>query len=65
MNRVEKIGREILGLSPPELAAFRQWFWEFDAEAWDRQIEEDLPTGKLDAIAAVAIKTFKSDDKDL
>lgn len=42
MNKVEKMGREIQGFSPSELAAFRKWFRAFDAEAWDRQIEEDV-----------------------
>ncbi|MEW6658829.1 MAG: hypothetical protein AB1424_09220 [Thermodesulfobacteriota bacterium] len=58
MDKVEKIGREIRGLSPAELAAFRQWFRNFDAEAWDRQIEEDLKAGKLDALADQALREF-------
>jgi hypothetical protein len=60
MNKVEKIGREIQGFSPAELAAFRKWFREFDAEAWDRQIEEDVQAGKLEALAAAALKAFAS-----
>lgn len=60
MDKIEKIGREIKGLSPSELASFRKWFRDFDAEAWDRQIEEDLKAGKLDAIADQALKDFTS-----
>ncbi|MFZ5453926.1 MAG: hypothetical protein ACOZF2_18905 [Thermodesulfobacteriota bacterium] len=60
MNKIEKIGREIQGLSPSELAAFRQWFRDFDAAAWDRQIEEDLKAGKLDALADKALKDLSS-----
>lgn len=60
MDKIEKIGREIKGLSPSELAAFRQWFRDFDAEAWDRQIEEDLKAGKLDALADNALQDFAS-----
>lgn len=60
MNKVEKIGREIQEFSPDELAAFRRWFQEFDAEAWDRQIEGDIQTGKLDALAEAALKAFAS-----
>ena len=60
MDKIEKIGREIKGLSPSELETFRQWFRDFDAEAWDRQIEEDLKAGKLDAIADQALKDFAS-----
>lgn len=60
MNKVEKIEREIEGFSPEELAAFRKWFREFDAEAWDRQIEEDIQAGKLNALAEAALKAFES-----
>jgi hypothetical protein len=60
MADVRKIEREIRDLSPEELAAFRKWFREFDAEAWDRQIEEDIRAGKLDALADTALKAFES-----
>lgn len=60
MDKIEKIGREIKGLSPSELAAFRQWFRDFDAQVWDHQIEEDLKAGKLDALANQALKEFAS-----
>lgn len=51
MSKVENIERDIVDLSPAELAAFRHWFREFDAKAWDRQIEEDALAGKLDTLA--------------
>jgi hypothetical protein len=44
---------------PPNLATFRQWFAEFDAAAWDRQIEEDIAAGRLDALADEAIREFR------
>jgi hypothetical protein len=60
MNKVDKIGREIKGLSPTELADFRKWFRDFDAEAWDLQIEADVKAGKLDAPAGRALRDFAS-----
>jgi hypothetical protein len=60
MDKVSKIGREIQELSQTELAAFRQWFRDFDSQAWDRQIEEDVQAGKLDAQANKALKDFES-----
>jgi len=60
MDKIEKIVRGIQKLSPSELAAFRKWFRDFEAEAWDRQIEEDLKAGKLDALADQALKDFAS-----
>ena len=52
MSKVESIEQEVQGLTPSELAAFRRWFLEFDAQVWDRQIEAvhriktDRETGK-------------------
>jgi len=63
MRKIKNIEHEIQGLSPSELAAFRKWFREFDAEAWDRQIEEDIQAGKLDALANGAIKSFESETR--
>ena len=59
MDKIEKIGREIKASSPAGLAAFRKWFHDFDAEAWDRQIEEDVRAGKLDALAGAALKALE------
>lgn len=55
MSQVEKLEQTIEQLSPDELAAFRSWFIEFDAAAWDRQIEIDSEAGKLDKLAQSAI----------
>jgi hypothetical protein len=59
MSKVEAVEREIQSLSPSELAAFRKWFHEFDAAAWDRQIEEDVRAGKLDRLADEALQALK------
>jgi hypothetical protein len=32
MDKIEEIGRAIKEFSPPELAAFRKWFHDFEAE---------------------------------
>jgi len=55
MTKIEKLEQEIANLSRTELAAFRQWFREYDAQEWDRQIEEDIESGKLDKIAEEAV----------
>ncbi len=60
MSKVKTIEREIEALSSEELAALRKWFSEFDAEAWERQIEEDAKAGKLDSLADVAIKSHQA-----
>jgi len=60
MSNVEKIEQEVSALSSAELDAFRKWFIEFDTEAWDRQIEEAIQAGKLDALADQGIQSFHS-----
>ncbi|MBE9107359.1 hypothetical protein IQ229_21230, partial [Nostoc cf. edaphicum LEGE 07299] len=37
-----KVELAISQLSSEDLAAFRAWFAEFDAAAWDKQIEKDV-----------------------
>ena len=50
MGAIEKLELLVKNLSPEELALFRRWFAEFDAQAWDRQIEADSAAGKLDRL---------------
>jgi hypothetical protein len=60
MSRVHQIESEIQRMSPEELAVFRAWFAEFDADAWDRQFELDVKAGKLDDLAARALRDHES-----
>jgi hypothetical protein len=55
MDKLEHVERQVTQLSPEELAHFRQWFAEFDAAAWDAQIERDAAAGKLDAWVSKAL----------
>ncbi|MGH9464978.1 MAG: hypothetical protein ACRD0X_04985 [Thermoanaerobaculia bacterium] len=56
MSKVEDLEEQIRQMSGDELAAFRRWFAEFDAEAWDRQFELDVEAGKLDSLAERALR---------
>jgi len=60
MTRVQKLEREIKELTHRELAAFRQWFQEYDAAQWDRQIEEDALGGKFDRLAEKTLADHKA-----
>jgi len=60
MGKVEKIEQEVQALSQEELAQFRAWFLEFDWVVWDRQIEQDARTGRLDALAEQALRDHAS-----
>jgi len=60
MSTAKEIADAVQRLSAAELAAFRAWFAEFDADAWDRQIEADFRTGRLDALADEAIRDLNA-----
>ena len=60
MGNVKAIEDAVESLRPSELAEFRHWFAEFDASAWDRQIEQDAAAGKLDAMAAEALADHRA-----
>jgi hypothetical protein len=60
MGRLESAENEVRQLSAEELRAFRDWFAEFDANAWDRQFESDVRTGKLDRFAERALREQKA-----
>ena len=55
MGNMKSIEKAIEAMPPAELAEFRRWFAEFDASAWDRQIEADASAGALDKLAAEAL----------
>ncbi|NTW35403.1 MAG: hypothetical protein HGB17_04615 [Syntrophobacteraceae bacterium] len=57
---VESVEREVQTRSPPELAAFREWFANFDAATWERQIEDDARSGKLDTMADAALAKLEA-----
>lgn len=59
MTNVQEIESAIQRLSREELSAFRTWFEEFDADAWDRQLEEDANAGRLDALAEEAVQDLR------
>ena len=60
MTKVEKLEREIASLSEKELTEFRRWYAEFDAAAWDGQIEADSQSGALDRFAEEALGDHKA-----
>ena len=60
MTRIEQLENQIKQLNSDELAAFRKWFREFDAEEWDRQIERDVEAGRLDRLADKAIEDYQA-----
>lgn len=60
MGNVKSIEIAVESMSPSELAEFRRWFAEFDANAWDNQIEQDATAGRLDGMAAEAFADYRA-----
>ena len=54
-RNAEELKAEILRLPRDELRAFREWYESFDADEWDRQIERDATSGRLDELADAAL----------
>ena len=47
---VEELEKAVSKLPREELARFTAWFQDYLSEAWDRQMEADAETGKLDEL---------------
>ena len=60
MSRVEQLEQQIAALNEDELRALRAWFARFDADDWDRQIASDAKSGKLERLAARALRDHEA-----
>jgi hypothetical protein len=60
MMTADKLEKAVTELPPEELAKFTEWFEEFLADHWDRQIEGDAASGKLDHLAKKADEDFEA-----
>ena len=59
MSTIEQLENGVRQLSAEELATFRAWFAEFDAEQWDRQFEADVSAGRLDWLVGEARRDLR------
>jgi major membrane immunogen (membrane-anchored lipoprotein) len=57
---IQELEHAVTQLSPKDLASFRQWFENFDAQNWDHQFESDVKSGKLNKIAEKALADYKA-----
>ena len=49
---VKEIETAIAQLPPKDLVELTSWFADHHHRAWDKQIEDDLEAGRLDALLA-------------
>ena len=61
MSSIEEIEKAVANLARGDLAIFSAWFVAFEADRFDRQIEQDAKAGKLDSIAEAALAEFRKD----
>lgn len=57
---VKELELAVSKLSAQELTDFANWFEEFMAEQWDRQIETDIVAGRLDQAGKRADEAFEA-----
>ena len=56
MMTLTELQQAILGLSEAEYAQLIRWLQDQDWERWEREFDEDVRAGKLDALAAEALE---------
>ena len=57
---VQEIKEAVSQLPASELSALSQWFEEYVADQWDRQIEADILAGRFDAAGKRAVADFEA-----
>ena len=57
---VEELESVVSRLSADELSRFSEWFEEFLADQWDRKIERDVLSGRLDASVTRSNEHFEA-----
>ncbi|MBV8798766.1 MAG: hypothetical protein JOY77_04550 [Alphaproteobacteria bacterium] len=57
---VEELEKAVANLPREQLATFCEWFEAFVADEWDRQMEEDAKSGKLDKLFAESEADFRA-----
>ena len=60
MSTLEQIEAAILTLPSNDFEKLRKWFFDLDYQHWDKQLEQDIAEGKLEALAEEAIAEFEA-----
>ena len=62
MTRAQRIEEEIAKLPPEEVIELARWISELDASLWDKQMEADAASGRLDKLWKQAEKGIAAGD---
>jgi len=57
---IEEIEKVVTQLPKDQLRKFRDWFYKYDSDIWDNQIEKDITDGKLDFLVKEATSEYKA-----
>ncbi len=60
MSTVEEFESALSQLTPPDYEKFRQWLSDYHNRMWDKEMDEDAKTGRLDALAKEALEDLKN-----
>ena len=60
MKNLSEIEQSVAKLQENDFAKFRQWFWEYENEKWDKRIEQDIADKKLDTLASKALSDYNT-----
>lgn len=60
MSTLEQIEAAILTLPSNEFEQLKKWLLDLDYDRWDKQLEQDIAAGKIEALANEAVKDFEA-----
>lgn len=60
MSNLDQIEAAILSLPSNEFEQLRLWFLDLDYKRWDKELEQDIEDGKLEAFAQEAIAEYEA-----
>lgn len=60
MSSLIEIENVVAKLSPSDFSQFREWFFEYENQKWDKQIEADINSDKLLSLSEQATEDFNA-----
>jgi hypothetical protein len=57
---IEELEEAVCSLKPEEYDSFRVWFADYDMNLWDKQIEKDSKSGRLDSMIHKALEDYNA-----
>jgi hypothetical protein len=59
-TKIEQLEMAVTSLPEEEYSQFRRWFFDRDWEKWDRELEADAASGRLDFLVQEAADAKKN-----